>query len=705
MTQRLGIPEKPPECARCPLEHKGFGFTRPTGPVAAPVLLIGESAGRWEGIKGEPFVGDAGAMLDRVMRHASLDRADFRIDNLLRCQPPGDWLDGAPWEKDAIAQCERHHLGATLLEKHQVVVPLGSMATRRLLGLPKKRFKIQDFHGTVTRDPMDRFWIVPTFHPSFLQRGATKLIKTSSVDLEHAVEVAGKGFKRSHMNLVCDPDPAWFAAWAKLYTDACQLGHDVDLAVDIETPETGNLEEDNRQEISWHIIRVNFAYNGEEGITVPFTGPYMTTIQNLLATDKPKLYWNAKCDVPRLCAAGLTINGKCFDYMWAWHVLQSDLPRGLGFVAPFYSDGPPWKHLADTAPVEYAAMDGIQTWRIGYGVTKDLVDCGMWHIFADHVHEFHEIVLDPAEEIGLHLDGEKLEEFRVDLIAKLDEINSAIQTHIPWCLLPLEKKEGLTKLTKKHEEEPWGLFAEKVLRVVKVCLTCNAEQVTKTHRCKNAKGKVDKSRTPKLELVEREVVRYFRKKPFNPNSPQQIMAYIKHKGDKPGKAKKTLKDSTDKETLKKLGKKNKFYLLVLDYRKVSKVKGTYVDGMIKHMDDNDRVHPTFTPKPSTFRLASENPNTTNLIDDKEDNPAAGFRKCVTASPGHKIIEADYAGIEAVIVGRCSGEYWVSLRTWPSPTTTSPPTSPRSKTANPSPTTGPSVVSTRVLTVKLTSVCN
>jgi hypothetical protein len=54
---------------------------------------------------------------------------------------------------------------------------MGGSALRRVLGLEhKKKVRVQDFHGSIVRDPTDRFWS-PTFHPSFL-RGATNLIGT-----------------------------------------------------------------------------------------------------------------------------------------------------------------------------------------------------------------------------------------------------------------------------------------------------------------------------------------------------------------------------------------------------------------------------------------------------------------------------------------------------------------------------------------------
>lgn len=676
---------KPPDCATCVLGRKGFGYAPASGPITSPVLILGESSGKTEAVQGTPFAGPAGAMLKRAMRLGGMDQDWFRIDNLVRCQPPGDWLSGAPWEHDAIAHCTSHYLKNTLAESHPVVVTAGGLSTRHVLELAKTRyFKIGNFHGTVQRDPLDRFWVVPTFHPSFLQRGATNLLDVLRYDLTRAVEIArivsrGETYTRQPYVLTCDPGIFYFAAWAELYLKAvADPSIQVDLVVDIETPDSSTVVEDSRQDISWTIVRINFAMNGEEGVTVPFEEPYLTVIRKILIAPGAKIFWNAKFDVPRLLKAGFPVGGEWLDFMWAWHVLQSALPRGLGFVAPFYTDSPPWKHLAETEPEKYGAFDGFVPWRVAQGITRDLIDQGLWTTFQRHVHEFHRDILDPAEDIGLLLSRPRLDDFRVELKGHEDRLDGKLQELAPDSIHPLEKKEGWKNLSKKILADPWGLYGEKVVRVVKVCRSCGAVEIAKTHRCK------DRSLTPDVELAEALVVRYFRRQGrFNPNSPPQVLVYIKWKGHKPGRDPKTKKETTAKEVLEGLYKRHAdpFYKYVLDYRHVAKVRGTYIDGSLSRMDALDRVHPTFTPKPSTMRLAAENPNTMNVIDDKEgDNPAAGFRKCIvsgskeyvekhldhlrktTAKPMALIhpepcvlLESDYVGIEAVLVGWLCGD--------------------------------------------------
>jgi len=669
---------KPPGCFTCVLGQKGFGYATARGALSAPVLILGESSGRREAVEGKPFVGPAGAMLHRAMRLGMLDPDWFRIDNVVRCQPPGDFLDGAPWQYDAIAKCSQY-LNQTLAENHPVVVTTGGLATRTLLQLPRDRhFKVQNFHGTVQRDPLDRFWVVPTFHPSYLQRGATNLLDVLRYDLARAVEIARTpDFQRTPTLLTKDPGIEYFRAWAKLYHEALARGEPVDLVVDIETMDSADVEEDERKDISWQITRINFAYNSYEGVTVPFEGIYLQIIRELLASTGAKIFWNKKFDVPRLAACGFRVNGEIYDYMWAWHILQSNLPRGLGFVAPFYSDNPPWKHLADSDPAEYGAYDGVIPWRIAQGITTDLVKQNLWHVFKRHNHDFHKIVLDPAEDVGLLINRERIEIFRVELQELKAEKRAKLQPLTPWETRAQEYPKGWVKLSKKLKENPWGLYSEKVARPIQVCRACGAEEVTKTHKCKGSDGKILKDVLPMIVIEERPVVRMFRRKPFNPDSWQQVLAYIKSQKHKPGLNPKKKTETTDKETLARLFKKHRdpVYKLILDNRKVSKVLGTYVVGTIDRMDEFDRVHPTFTQKPSTLRRAAENPNTMNVIDDKDgDNPAAGFRKCIVAGKKDQValqlkswkldkihpescmlVESDYKGIEAVLVGWFSGD--------------------------------------------------
>ena len=157
-----------------------------------------------------------------------------------------------------------------------------------------------------------------------------------------------------------------------------------------------------------------------------------------------------------------------------------------------------------------------------------------------------------------------------------------------------------------------------------------------------------------MQLETRRVLRWYWQEPFNPASNPQILGYLKYKGHLPGKAKKTRKDTTNRETLERLEKttQDPFYRTLLDYRAVVKVKGTYVEGTERRLDTHDRVHPETTFRPSTMRISSINPNITNVVSDRSGPAglAAGFRRCVVAGPSCRLLEVDYSAIEAVETG-------------------------------------------------------
>ena len=115
---------RPPTCADCSLNERGFGFSYPVGPPTSPLLFIGEGLGITEAITGLPFVGAAGGTLNRLLTRASINRDTVRIHNCVACQPPGDWLDGAPWQHSALSHC-RQYLDPVLAEPHQVIVKIG----------------------------------------------------------------------------------------------------------------------------------------------------------------------------------------------------------------------------------------------------------------------------------------------------------------------------------------------------------------------------------------------------------------------------------------------------------------------------------------------------------------------------------------------------------------------------------------------------
>lgn len=665
---------------RDPIHGSALGFIPPTGPPSSSLFFLGEAAGEEEFYLGGPFVGAAGALLNRVLNMSRIDRPSLRIGNVLSCKPPNNFLAGAPYEYEAVTTCRRTHLQGHLDQwlaqpaPNKVLVTLGGIPLRSILtDLPPKGVKVQDFHGTVNRDPTDRFWVVPTYHPSHLQRGAFNLMGVMSYDLQRAADVAANGFIPEEVALILDPEVAWFEAWADAYCAQVEKTPDETwLAVDVETPDKERQTDEGELKLkearSFHIIRINFSCNVDEGITVPFTGPYLPIIARVLATRGVKVFWNADYDVKRLIYRDMAINGLIFDAMWQWHVLQSDLPRGLGFVSPLYSPRlPPWKHLSHSEPIWYAANDGVRTLRNGFGAAAGLIETGMWDVpFFRHTVCLDNWALSPAESVGLLIDQEELDRFIIEKQGHRDGFATQLQAIYPEELKPLTPKNGLVR---KPEGEA-GLI-EKVVRVaVQKCETCRELQVSKKHRCRPERIKEfylehEEVPPPNVTLAEEDVLRYFRREPFNPASPPQVMAYIRWRGHTPGKDKKSKKDSTNKDSLHRLAKKTKdpLYGRLLEIRALDKVLTTYAYGTKKKLAEDPRsqvdgrLHAVATHKPSTQRLSMQNPNLQNVIADRGGKEAlsAGFRRVIVAEAGSWLLEYDYSAIEAVDTGWFMGD--------------------------------------------------
>ncbi len=646
------------------MESRGTGYAPASGPTSSPILFIGEALGEQEAREGVPFAGPAGGLLNRLLARNHQSRDAFRVDNVCRCRPPQNWFDErAPWYFSARQHCTRVHLGETLAEGHKVIVALGGTALKFLLGMDKG-IAINDWHGTVCQTAYGL--VVPTFHPSFLQRGAMNLFGVCSFDLQVALRVAQEGFQPESPDVVVDPSVEWFTGWVdQVCAAVAQDPLGVWLAVDIETPDKSSGQDEgmlSAEDRSFIITRVNVSVHPDEGVTVPYQGPYIALIDRLLRLPCPKLGWNVEYDRPRLVAAGHQIAGDFWDFMWAWHHLQSDVPRGLGFVAPFYSGFGAWKHLGTAQPGFYAAVDGFQTYRVATGIARDLTAAGSWETFARHTHALHKLALKPAQDMGVKIDRLKLEVFIEDLEVKQRRLLHQMQGMVPEEWRPLTPKGGLkhapqaglvhTKGRKEKKdgndkkEAPDPIKQELYAQVAQVvdrqvpcmvyrCRTCGAVDVPKRHRCPDVR---DGQRVPRAEPVvvfeSHTITRYFWQEPFNPDSPPQILDYLKRKGHKPGRAKKTGADSTDRDTLQRLltQTKDPLYKAILDSRAVGKVRGTYGVGTLKRLDGEDRVHPVPTFKPSTHRLSYMNPNITNVIQDKggPENLAAGFRACVVA---------------------------------------------------------------------------
>ncbi len=148
-------------CQRCKLGATRKNLVFGVGNPHARLVFVGEGPGADEDAQGEPFVGDAGKMLNRIIAAMELKREDVYICNVVKCRPP----QNRPPESDEVTACSPFLLRQLQSVKPEVIVALGTSAAQALLQtkvpISKLRGKFHDFHGMP---------LMPTYHPSYLLR-------------------------------------------------------------------------------------------------------------------------------------------------------------------------------------------------------------------------------------------------------------------------------------------------------------------------------------------------------------------------------------------------------------------------------------------------------------------------------------------------------------------------------------------------------
>ena len=149
-------------CRRCPLCETRNNVVFGVGPENAEVLFIGEGPGEQEDLKGEPFVGRGGKLLDDMLELIDLDRhKNVYIANIVKCRPPQN-RDPLPAESEACMPWLREQFR---LLHPKIVVCLGRVAAQRMI---RQDFSVTREHGQIIEKGGILF--MGTFHPAALLR-------------------------------------------------------------------------------------------------------------------------------------------------------------------------------------------------------------------------------------------------------------------------------------------------------------------------------------------------------------------------------------------------------------------------------------------------------------------------------------------------------------------------------------------------------
>ncbi len=156
-------------CTKCGLCETRNNVVFGVGPQDADVMFIGEGPGEQEDLKGEPFVGAAGMLLDDMLSIIDLSRENCYIANIVKCRPPRN-RDPLETEQDACIGYLRNQVA---LIQPKIIVCLGRIAAMRII---RPDFRITREHGSWVEK--NGVWMSAIYHPSALLRDLTKRPET-----------------------------------------------------------------------------------------------------------------------------------------------------------------------------------------------------------------------------------------------------------------------------------------------------------------------------------------------------------------------------------------------------------------------------------------------------------------------------------------------------------------------------------------------
>lgn len=668
---------KPDTCAPCPLFTSGTGFLRQD--IAEPrngVMLVGEAPGADEIVNGECFVGQAGATLEKCIIRGGMHREDFSIYNVLSCRPPDNKLKDAPYEAVATACCNQYFDRAIRRAHPRVIVALGAVAAKALVpDMEALGTTILDMCGYVFWNPRYECWVIPAPHPSFVLRGKTAWAQVIIFCLQKAVQIAQEGYAYATVDYTLDPTPEEAMRWVDDFERYYEAHPDLYLSTDIETPdkqadeeglELDALEdaeqlEELQNRLSHTIVRCGYAYRDHHALSIPWDGSFRAVHERLLTHRCQKLFWNASFDCPRIRSNDLMIAGVIHDAMEAWHVLNSDLKKKLGFVTPFFCfDQGMWKHLSNEKPAYYNAVDCDAALRNMLGTVVLLKKVGLWNIYQEFILEM-DPVFSAMSAAGMPVSRDARIASSKTLTAMFDANRAAIDGIVPLEVHPFHPKTGYIR--EPEVTEGLRLVAFEGLQT-KRCPGCQKKNPPKSH-FKTLKTKENPCAGLAPILCVEGEQRWVRVDPFVPST-AGILRYQQfhdHAHVFVGRGAER-RATTDKKAIKKLiGRypEDPLYPRVRDDRDIGKIGGTYVGWWDADVNKvvggfpvgrDHRVHGTFRNTPSTLRTSMVSPNLQNLPrGSKRAGDIQNFVKGMFVAPdGSYFVARDFSGIEAQLVG-------------------------------------------------------
>lgn len=633
---------KKSRCKDCPLEGRQKVASKCD--IEKPsMVFIGEAPGKDEEIQKEPFVGAAGGCLKRAVAEAGIMWHSVYRMNVISCRPTDNDISSAE-AQEAVACCRpgfEEELDYVQKLGVKVLVPVGNTAAAAM----KIGGNIGKIRGSVFLDERTKLPMVPTYHPSFILRGAYSEEPTWVADLRKAKELSFRKYKPPKENFNLFPTVADVVVFVDEALKKKKL-----VGVDIETTGLNPLYA--------RILMIGLATDGETAMVVPFTkkggGPYWSNaekkkvdvaLKRLFAKGR-LMFQNAMFDVRHLEAAGFAVGDIEHDTMLVHHAIHPELPHNLGYIVSIYGTTPFWKdvvlsnpehmlNMDDTEVRTYNARDSVVLHQILPGLLEDLKEGKTERQYFEWSMKLLRPLIDMTA-YGIGIDKAKLKTLAAQLKRKRDALykelfeefalpegfNFDSVDHVRFLLYGTRPKSYEKVLTEKNEYEHNGKrkdtkkYAELEKRAY---VFLNVKPLYKTWARVNSTDQdslvsISRAAAGRLEAIENMV---------KPRS--------EHKHE-------------EKEIRKLLH----FIALFTEFSEVDKALSTYTKypiGPDGRVHGEYKIHGT-----ATGRLSAANPNMQNQPKD--------VRVVFTAEKGRTLVQADYSNLELRLLAYITGEEYL-----------------------------------------------
>ena len=171
------------ECRLCGLCQSRTQAVPGEGCQTAELMIVGEAPGKNEDLKGLPFVGQSGKLLEELLAEIGIKREEVFITNVVKCRPPSNRNP----EEVEVETCFPHLVGQVNLIQPRVILTLGAFAARMITNMEEPISKLR---GRVFTGPGAPY-VVPTFHPAYILRNRGKRDQISE-DFKLVLKVLGR---------------------------------------------------------------------------------------------------------------------------------------------------------------------------------------------------------------------------------------------------------------------------------------------------------------------------------------------------------------------------------------------------------------------------------------------------------------------------------------------------------------------------------